>query len=186
MKKTNNQKIIISIIVVLLLLIGGWIVYAKMNNAWPFPVNSTSTPSLQDGDSINYDPPTQEEIENSQNGKNNSKQEGDDNKKPTSKRSVSVGIAFADYDAQEMAIDIRAFTPDVIESDGTCIATLIHGTQKVTQSSRAFIDSSSSQCEPILIPESNFSEKGTWKLTVSYGSSKSSGVSPSMDVRVGE
>lgn len=180
-KKTKKslKPVIISVIAVLLIAgsVGAYFLVLK-NNQEP-----TDTP---DDSSVNYEPPTKQEVDSSQDGKKNNS--GQSEETPTSspqengKRKVSVGIAFANYDPDEKAVDIRAFTPDTIEGDGKCTATLTQGSKTVTQSSEAFIDSSSSQCEPILISASKFGSGGTWKLSVSYTSSKSTGVSPAMEV----
>jgi hypothetical protein len=177
--KKSLKPVIISVITVLLIAgsVGAYFLVLK-NNQEP-----ADTP---DDSSINYEPPTKQEVDSSQDGKKNN--DGQSTETPstsdpaTNKRKVSVGIAFANYDPDEKAVDIRAFTPDAIEGDGKCTATLTQGSKTVTQSSEAFIDSSSSQCEPILIPASKFGSGGTWKLTVSYVSSKSAGTSPTMEV----
>lgn len=97
-----------------------------------------------------------------------------------SKREVEVGISYASV--QDNIVEIRAFTPSVIESTGTCTATLVQGSQQVVRSSQSFIDSSSSQCEAINIPASNFPSLGTWLLTVTYESPNSSGVSATREI----
>lgn len=185
-QKQNKKRrlTLIALLIAALVLVLGYFSFAYITkNAWPF-IQDTQTNS----DNINYSPPTDQEVKDSQNGKKNSNQQVDGGatapKPNSSKNKVSVGIAFASYDVDEKAVDVRAFTPDVIEGDGTCTATLTRGATTVSQSSKAFIDSSSSQCQPILIPESRFDTKGVWKLIVTYTSSKSSGSSPSMDVEI--
>lgn len=185
-QKRNKTPLIATLITVAVLIVaaGGYFTYAYMTKSiWPF-YETTQTSS----DGINYSAPTEQEEEASQDAKkNNTQQTNTDSNTSgdtTTKRAVSVGIAFAAYDVDEKAVDVRAFTPDVIEGDGTCTATFTLDGRTVTATSKAFVDSSSSQCEPILVPESKFEVKGVWKLSVSYSSSKSTGVSPTMDVKV--
>jgi hypothetical protein len=180
----KSRALIYAILAILVLSLGYFGFAYATKSVWPFAQQSQI-----DKDGVNYSPPTEQEVEDSQNAKkDNSYQEEDTSKGVPSnqKKNVSVGIAFAGYDKDEKVIDVRAFTPNAIESDGTCTATFTQGTKTVSQSSKAFIDSSSSQCEPILIPENRFETKGTWKLVVTYVSSKSSGTSPSMNVEVSE
>jgi len=185
-QKRNKITLALLVSAATLLVAGGYLAYAyNTKNMWPFANNPTPTEETESTDNVNYSPPTGQEVESGQDTKkdtyNQNTSKPDEN---TNKQTVSVGIAFADFDAEENAVDIRAFTPDIIEDDGTCTATLVQGDNTVSQSSKAFIDFSSSQCEPILIPTSRFPAKGIWKLTVSYNSSKNSGVSPTMDVEV--
>ena len=188
----KNRKKSLTILIstaAVIVIAGGYFGYAyATKNVWPFQANSSTTAKSTDG--INYSPPTQQEIESSQDAKKNDAQQQSNSSTNTtntaSKQTVSVSIAFAGYDSNEKAVDVRAFTPDVIEGDGTCTATFTQGSKTVSQSSEAFIDSSSSQCEPILIPESKFDTKGTWKLSVLYVSSKSTGVSSPMNVEVAQ
>lgn len=185
-KRIKPSPVVIAALIAFLVL-GGYFVYAyTTKSAWPFKQATQTSSASSDG--INYSPPTKQEAESSQDAKKDAYD--DDNKvtpqQESNKRTVSVGIAFADYDPEEDAIDVRAFTPDVIEGDGTCTATFTKTGSTVTESSKAFVDFSSSQCQPILIPKSRFSAGGTWKLTVSYDSSKSSGVSPAMDIEINQ
>ncbi len=175
----KTKRILIPVIIsliVIVLIAGGVSAYFLVLK------NNQESADKADDSSINYSPPTDQEVDASQDGKKNNDNSSTDPQSEANKRKVSVGIAFANYDPDEKAVDIRAFTPDAIEGDGQCTATLTKGAQTVTQSSRAFIDFTSSQCEPILIATSKFSSGGTWKLTVSYSSSKSTGISPVMEV----
>ena len=186
-KKRSLTPIIILVLAVVAIA-GGYFTYAFMTKgAWPFEQTETKAPV----NTVNYDKPTQEEIDHSQDGKKNSGNQQSEtpstetpNKPSSDKKKISVGIAFAGYDADEDAVDIRAFTPDVIEGDGTCTATLTKDTAIVTKTSKAFVDSSSSQCRPILIPASEFEEKGLWSLTVTYASTGYTGASGEMNIKV--
>lgn len=178
--------VIISAVAVLALGYFGYTYVTK--NTWPFAaqtINSAAKPE----DSINYDAPTEQELENSQEAKENNAQRSQSNTENvepsnTSTAPISVGVAYAAYDTTKGMIDIRAFTPDVIEGTGTCTAELTLNGSTVTGESKAFIDFSSSQCEPILIKRSDFPIAGTWNLVVSYHSPTSNGNSPAMEVEI--
>lgn len=183
-----GKKIAIASGIVLLLLLSyGGLSYSQ--SWWPFSNGNNASISEEDKpkavNEVNYDPPTQEEIDRSQDGKKNSaanEQEDTEGKKETdsSKNSVSIGIAFADVVGNN--VEIRAFTPSVIEGDGKCTAQLTKSSAKVTESSSAFIDSTSSVCQPIAIPVSKFKQSGSWSLVVMYDSSTSKGISDSISV----
>lgn len=170
------------------ILVGLYVYIAHHKSFWPFMNNNSSNSDLII-DGINYSPPTQQEEESSQYAKDNLLQQpasSADNGGTSNRntKNVSVGVAYAAYDKSKGAVDIRAFIPDVIEGSGVCTATLYLDGMTVTGESKAFIDSSSSQCEPILIKKTGFATTGTWSLVVSYLSPTSEGKSPAMEVEV--
>lgn len=79
-------------------------------------------------------------------------------------------------------VEVRAFVSGIIEGNGTCIATFTKGSLKITRSSKAFIDATTTQCEPISIPSSEFQQNGTWNLVMTYESPDAKGTSESMEV----
>src|SRR5690606_30873781 len=105
---------------------------AYATSLWPFQ-NSESESSIRDTNSVDYGPPTDQEIEESQNAKKNNYEnngqkndEKSDNgdKTTTNKRSVNVGISYADvYNGN---VEVRAFTGDVVEP-GTCTVKITKG-----------------------------------------------------------
>jgi hypothetical protein len=178
--KTNTKRqqlmrkkrfIAVSIVVAIVLLFSAG-AYAILVHNNPSKDSDTTTDTEQE--SINYDPPTEQEVEDSQDGKDNL-----DNDRPTTE-AVAVGVTFAGVVSNQ--VEIRAFIPGVIQGTGTCTVTLTKGSLKVESSSEAFIDASSSQCRPIYIPTSNFPESGTWKFTVSYKSPDHYGMSAELEV----
>jgi len=178
--KRKNKALIITLIAVFALLLGVSAL-AYTQKWWPF---NGSENHIVDG--INYGPPTEEEIENSQNAKKDIIKE-DEAKESESGganlKKVSVGVSHADM--FEGNVEVRAFVSGVVEGTGTCTATLtLSGAQTVTKSSEAFIDASTSQCKPILIPLSAFSKDGEWTLVVNYKSPTSTGESEKIPVNI--
>lgn len=178
-----------------ILLVGaaGYGVYAKANNLWPFTTTDTSDnsdSSVREPNSVDYEGPTKEDTNNSQNAKENLLEEDTDEttpnegtpETPTQKKNAAVNISFADI--YNNNLEIRAFTQSVIEGSGTCTATVSKsGSPTITKSSKAFIDSSSSICQPIYIPKSQLSN-GTWNVNVSYSSPQYKGSSGQIKVEV--
>jgi hypothetical protein len=196
MKTTNTKnrtplKITLAAVAILLLATGGWLAYAYASTTWPF---SSSNSSLNTNESeggegtINYDPPTEQETKESQDAKERIQQENEkpnntDKEDETSdKKNVNVGIAFADI--VDSNLEIRAFTPSIIAGDGICTATVSKaGHSTITKTSNAFIDATSTICEPINIPKSQLSA-GTWTINVTYTSPKYTGSSGPIKVNV--
>ncbi len=148
---------------------------------------SQADPPLQDDTPytiVNYSPPTEQELAESQDGKKNSAATKDENSDNTGdvKSTVQVGISYADIYGDNL--EIRAFTNGVIDGKGTCTATVSkQGESTITKTSEAFIDASSSQCRPIYISKSSLSS-GIWKVTVKYSSDKNEGNSEVVEVSV--
>jgi len=166
---------------------------AFFTHVWPF-----NTTAPQNGDdiaptnTINYDPPTQDEVNASQNAKDRIKEETDKeaNEQPASpqknatqstKKQVSVGVSYADVIND--SLEIRAFSSTLISGDGTCTATVTKGSETITKATPAFVDATSTICRPVYIPTSQLSQ-GTWRVVVSYTSSTHEGTSGTVEVEV--
>ncbi|MBJ58738.1 hypothetical protein CL689_01090 [Candidatus Saccharibacteria bacterium] len=164
---------------VVLFLLAGLVSIAIATNSWPFAKSNSG--SDNPSQSINYGPPTDEEIESSQDGKRNST---NDNKAEETDGIRQVGVEVSYAKRVGSNLEIRAFTPDVIESDGTCTATVTNGSQEVTETSKGFVDASSTICEPINIPLSALNSTGVWTVVVSYASSSSAGTSTEVEAEL--
>jgi hypothetical protein len=177
-KKTNRRKLWILIAIILLLAAGviGIIVWK------PFATEPSGTVYTDDSSQINYDPPTEDEIRESQDGKKNGGATNDSVVLDSKKGEVQVGISYADIN-EDGDLEIRAFTNGAIEGDGTCVATMVSGTQKVTGKSKAFIDATSTICQPIYVPRSQLAS-GTWSVTVKFSSKTHTGTSETVKVSV--
>lgn len=174
-KNRNNTPIIITISVILLLLLGAGVVYA-----WNASNNNQKS-DIDKSSGINYEPPTEDEVRASQDGKKNSGSDSDKNTSSNSKTKLQVGIAYADINNGQL--EIRAFTNGTITGDGLCTATVIKESTKITASSKSFVDAKSSQCQPIYIPSSQLTS-GEWQVTVSFSTQNKEGVSDTVKVKI--
>ena len=194
----NKQKKPVKkyVLIVLIILAGlgiTWAAYVYANKARSPALSDNQTSSNSDSNSINYNPPTEQEIKEGQDAKGSNEtkdqetsQPAGSNKTPSDqkKKTVNVGISYADiYDEN---LEIRAFTNGVIEGTGTCTATAtLAGREniRVTRSDKAFIDTSSTLCQPIFIPVSEL-RSGTWKISVKFSSPDHEGTSGVVEVKV--
>lgn len=186
-KRSTKSRLVIAAILAGVL-VTGYACYAYFAHTWPFPTNYTSEVirSENDGDTINLNPPTSQEIEDSQDAKRRAEEADSNNASATPSstqtKNVAVGVAYADIVSDKL--EIRAFTPGVVEGGGECTAKLVQGSLVITGTSVAFVDSSSSQCRPIYINVSDFPSSGKWQLIVSYSSSTSRGTSDTVEVKI--
>ena len=188
-KHRKGLRFVLISIAILLIAAAGYVAYAFMSKSWPFAESSTEG---SDSSTVNYNPPTQADTDASQDAKKRIAAEEDTEKSASddssssnsSKKTVGVGVTYADIYNDNL--EIRAFTNGVIEGTGTCTAT---ATMKdmpsmvITKSSEAFVDVSSSQCNPIYIPVSQL-KSGTWEVVVKFSSPDSEGSSGAVEVKV--
>jgi len=183
--KSSHKTILLFIVFALFISIFIYGIVAKNKDLWPFIKNESNSLINDDTtDSINYNPPTNQEIQEGQDIKkrNIESSEEDEDVSENIKTIVSVGVAFADV--VDGKLEIRAFIPNVIESDGICTATLKKDESIIQESSSAFIDFKTSQCRPIYISVDRFKIKGSWSLTVSYKSDTSNGESEPTEINI--
>lgn len=149
---------------------------AHKQSWWPFNQN-TSNSILSAKDDPNTPDPTYSSTKNdSEKTNQNSPPSNKGNQPGSEKQSVSTAITSAMVNNESNMVEIRAFVSGVIEGTGTCTATLTKGISSVTQSSPAFIDATTSQCEPIEIDRTKFTT-GEWQVVVDYSSPTSIGKS---------
>jgi hypothetical protein len=187
-KNTKSRlPLIISFVLIVLVTTYGAVAYAQ--SFWPFNTRGESQEEsdiVRPVNSVDYSPSTDVEIENSQDGKKNNahREDTETNPKPTNKNLITTPVAVAFADVTGANVEVRAFVPQIIEGSGTCTATLTKESVTVTESTEAFIDASSSQCKPILIPISKFPQAGSWSLTVSYLSDTHKGSSEKLEIKL--
>jgi len=181
-RQAKNKKsitpVIAMVVFIATLIAGSYVLAAHRYTWWPFTQSvdqeaRVTKDNLKDttygSDKTHSSSANESEYSNTKTG----------NPSNTTKK-VEVGIASARVDGS--IISVRAFVNDIIEGDGTCTASFTNGDHTITGSSPAFIDASTSQCEPIEISTLKFQENGIWKLTVEYRSKDASGTSATMDL----
>jgi hypothetical protein len=143
---------------------------------------ATPQPSVEI-DTINFDPPSEEvRQETEENKKTLGDKPSGDTTNPTPANVTPIVVDAGQYD---QLVEVRAFVPGIYEDGGTCTATLTKQNLKLVKQSGAFKDATTTQCHPIIINRSEFSEAGMWTLVLSYAhSSGSNGSSAPRDVEV--
>lgn len=173
----NKKNIIIpTVISAIILITAGYAFFAYTQSVWPFTKNSATDTNekinTEKINNLNKEDPTNTTEKNPENTDSSTDTE-------TTKSNVQVGISSAGVFNGN--VEVRAFMSGVIEGDGSCTAIFTKGSERVTASSTAFIDTHTTQCNPIILEQSKLS-KGTWSLTVEYTSNGYSGVSAGMEV----
>jgi cytoskeletal protein RodZ len=141
----------------------------------------------QESSTINYNPPTQQEKEETDAFKKESTQEQTNTNTPSKEENTtnvpsgSVKPVITDAGVYGTNAEVASFIPGVYESGGSCKTTLIKGSRTIERSSGAIQDATTTRCPTTIISTSELG-KGTWTATVTYTSSNYQGTSNAQEV----
>lgn len=182
-KNHKNKTLFLVITVLVVLLLGSAYAYmAHQKNWWPFLSNgSNSSKVINESENAADTTYSSEKTKDDNKESTNSSKSPDSSNSNSAKKTIQVGISSATKEGS--SLEIRSFATGIIEGNGTCTATLTKDSLKVTGISEAFIDASTTQCEPIEIDIAKL-QTGTWKLIVTYDSQDYEGTSSLMEVNI--
>lgn len=186
-KIKKPSKISLIVFVAAAIIAAGLIIYFFQNQD-ETRTNSSDSPQStgQEADTVNLQPPTKEDLQradaNKESVSNRIDQENKANQQPAqSNQAVSPVITFAEqYDSN---IELGGYV-NVFEDGGTCTATFTKGVNRVTRTNDAIKNVNSVNCPTFSIPVSEFAEKGSWTVTLTYSSPTASGPSAAKQVEV--
>lgn len=178
-KKQKNNKVIIIISVITVLLAA--LVFAWFNPAISFfGVKHDDRTNIQPENTVDYNPPTDEQ-----------KAAGEDQKKETATPNLdtkpdnstegselpggTLTVTITGYSQSGGQLDIRTLINGVVSNDGACMLTLTKGSTAISKSGATEAMPNSSTCASITVPVSELSN-GEWKakILVTAGSKKGS------------
>lgn len=183
-KNYKKRAIIITLVILLLIaLSAGAFFFTPLKNKLFNNSTDIDTPTGPTS-TVDYSGPSESDINESQNAKKNAENPATGTLPPTSsseKKNVPIAVSYADVYNDNL--EIRAFISGVIEGTGTCTATVTKNSTTVTESTSAFIDTSTTQCNPIYINKSRLSP-GVWKVIVNFSSPDAQGSSETVEVTI--
>jgi hypothetical protein len=168
LSKLTKRNLVIGSLVALVLV---GVLYAMFYNKSP-KQNVTQNVTSQEEGKINFEPPTEQE---KQLVEDNKEQIVANQKTEEELQSTTVSILITDASQYNDTIEVRAYTPDVYESDGTCTYVFTKGISKITKSVASAKDAKTTYCPTLNVPRSDFDSAGNWSLDLSYKSSVSQG-----------
>ena len=178
MKIPSNKKRSITLIVLFAasIFVLTFLLVGSHFKVWPFNNHKADGIGNHNNSEVQYNgekssPPI--EINNTQNNENTA-----------GTTTTTVNVALVSASVIDNSLDIRAFVPGTIEGDGYCTAIVTNGDVEVKEKTPAFIDSTTSQCEPIILPLERFSQKGTWTVKVEYSSPSHKGISELLEIQI--
>ncbi len=136
--------------------------------------------------SITYSGPSEQDKKDAEdeNSSASKREEIENNQSATtsSKKQVNPVITNANQSGDQ--VTVNAYISGVFEDGGTCTMTATKGTKTITRTSKAFADATTTNCSPLSIDRSAFSESGTWGVVVSYSSNSAEGKSQTSTLAV--
>jgi len=97
--------------------------------------------------------------------------------------SVPVTITYYGWNTASGQVQVGGFVGGVVEDGGTCTLTLTKGGTKVTGTSEAVADATTTSCGEVAVPGDEV-PAGTWTAVLAYSSDGHSGTSEPVDVEV--
>jgi|ERR1700741_1544107 len=172
-KKLHSKKLylLLTLLAIALILGGYLLVNAKRDHS---PSTNPISSASKSGD-INYNPPTNSEISDTEKHKEDLANNPTPPTGNTSdgKKTVTPIISYADKST------INAYVTGIFEEGGVCTATLTKGTRVITKTSTGFQNASYTQCAPIDLSGGSV-DSGDWSIVVSYSSKTASGKSETL------
>jgi hypothetical protein len=95
---------------------------------------------------------------------------------------VDVALTYVTFDKSAGTVQANGFVAGIIEQGGTCTLTLTKGGSKVTATSTAEADATTTNCG--LLETSGDLAAGTWNAVLAYSSAKATGTSAAREVTV--
>jgi len=181
MIKTKNVGKKVIVVALIVAVAFTWVAYYYIG------LNTTNKKDKQFQDSINYEPPTEEEQEQADQNKDEVVRRIKDEQQASHgsvQKAVQPVISYWGQAQEGADLEVGGFVPGIIEESGECTLTLTRqGRQKVTSSIKSKKDATSTSCSPFVVQASQLS-KGTWAAVLSYDSETAAGLSSAVDIEV--
>ena len=181
--KKVSKKIIVGGLVALLIVAGAGALYIKNRNDATKSTDVASSPQ----ETLNLDPPTDEDAKRADENKQEILRRDEELKtqqtttETSGKKNVKPVITYAGQYGN--SVEAGGYV-NVFEEGGTCTATFTRGSAKITKTVQAIRGANSVNCPVMAANSSEFSQKGTYSVTVSYNSATSTGVSDTKQLEV--
>lgn len=130
---------------------------------------------------VNYDPPTQQDKDQTQAHKEElareyQQQQSEPSAQATSGKQI-VNPIITNASQLDQQVTINAYVGGIFENGGTCTATFTKDSLQIVKKNTAFANATTTDCPPVMMDRSEFSSKGDWQVSVAYDSAKATGIS---------
>jgi hypothetical protein len=182
LKNKNTKKI-------MLILLAAALTGALAYGIYATSYKNSSSETVETEDTINLDPPTEEEKAETEAHKDKvvdrqNLEARDQTNSPGTKKGASVTISsWPSSVGKSQNVDVSGFVSNVYENGGTCTLSLVKGSQTVSKPRTAMKDAQTTACGFITIKRSSLNP-GTWKATIKYSSPTAQGTSQIVSIEV--
>jgi len=178
-KSLLSKKWLITAVVVALVILGASTYALDKTGVLDIPFIGNDGTS-QTHSNVNYDPPTDQEKQETEEFKKDQSENSSNAPAPTptpgKKTPVSVVMTSWGQNSQTKAIEANGYMSGVLEGGGICTLTLKKSATVVTESHSATVNAQNVSCGQISIAYSRLT-LGAWEMTLSYNSSTAEGTS---------
>ncbi len=180
-KNKNILKKYLIILVSALLIVAVIILIHFNQNA------SDQASSSNPKETINLDPPTQEDAKRveANKEKNVARDEAIKNQpslQPGTKKTVNPTITYAGLYGN--VVEVGGYVGGIFEDGGTCTSTFIQDSTILSKSVQAVKNINSVDCPVMSAQKNEFIKNGKWSITLSYDSSTANGKSDAREIEI--
>lgn len=178
-KNPKNKKLIlvIAIVAIVILAVIAYIITFK-----PFSAPQSNDGSTRPANSVDYGPPTANQLKAAEEQKNEILQQNNVEKKEVNSSALGVEVSRADQASAGLDVEVRVLISGT--KTGECMFMFTqNGQPSVQKTSSITYEATTSTCKTD-IPSEHFSKNGDWKLTVKAVSGSSQGQAPEQVVMV--
>lgn len=176
----KNKKWLVAVAVALLV-VGAFIIWKKTSSNNSVPKSTEDTAEKKD--TINYDPPSEQDKEDVNNTKERLGEEQSSAPTPSTngKKNASPVVTSAFDDGTN--IQVMGFVGGVVENNGQCTYVFTKDSSKVSKTTTAQADASTSRCSTLAFPRAELTA-GSWSVIMNYTSPSAQGSSNTLNLEV--
>ena len=177
-KKINNKRIIIIATGLLLIATAGaFFMYQKMTSKV-----DQSQDATRPTNTVDYGPPTDEEKAQAEKQKEQNIERSQSDSAPPSRTANVVVVDSSQYGS---SFEVRGYVSNVFEEGGSCTARFSRiGSNAVVKVVSATKSATTTQCQTIEVPVTEFNVKGDWNFTLEYSSPSKQGITKSSIIAI--
>lgn len=175
-KRISKKIVIAAVLLIVIIALGTYFLLHKQKNSEQ-PAGNTD--QAQQEPPINFSPPTAEDVQRADENKEriikDEQSKATNPSAPAGAKAVKPTITYAGQYGNQA--EVGAYVSGIFEDGGTCQAIFQKGSQKFTKQVTAVRGANSVDCPVMSAAISEFKEKGSWTVSVSYSSANASGQS---------
>lgn len=179
-KLSNNKitRILLLVVLLVTMVVGLFILNKYTNDEQNRTPNDGTDRDPLTGETINYGPPSEDEIKAGEMPQNEETENNDLNKGV-----VTPIISTWTQNRETKNLEVNGFVPAMVEDGGTCALTLRRNGAEIKKIKLAQADAQTTTCGIIEVERGELSA-GKWTATITYSSIKYGGTSAEVEMEI--